>query len=283
MSMSEKTKFRATLVAALGTATFVAIGVSAQTGAGGGSVGAPEGLPGVKASPGASPTASPTVSPSPASAGGATGSTTRQVYSAVLNPANGSGATGTVTVVVDQGRIGAMVQASNLAPDVVHEMHIHQGTACANISADVNGDGVVDAVEAEAISGPPIIPLSLSGDIAPATPQASASMVFPTAAADGVLNYINGGSSAFLSSLPAPGTASPQAGVAATPSVSPTISPTASGSAGSANLALSGRVVEIHGVSPTTLLPNTAASDVSGMTPQQTLGVACGVLVPLTE
>jgi hypothetical protein len=175
--------------------------------------------------------------------------------------------------------MGAMVQAANLAPDVVHEMHIHQGTACANISADVNGDGFVDAVEAEAISGPPIIPLSLSGDIAPATPQASASMIFPIAAADGSLNYINGGSSAFLSSLPAPGSASSQAGVAATPN----ISPTATGSAGSANLALSGRVVEIHGVSPTTLLPNTVASDVSGMTPQQTLGVACGVLVPLTE
>jgi hypothetical protein len=296
MSMSDKAKFRATLAAALGTATFVAIGVSAQTGGGGGSVGAPGALPGVAApaspsptaSPGASPSVSPTATPSPTSASGTTGTSNRQVYSAVLNPENGSGAAGTVTVVVDQGRMGAMVQASNLAPEVTHAMHIHQGTACADSSADANGDGIVDAVEAEAISGPPIIPLSLSGDLAPATPLAAESMVYPLASANGVLNYINGGSATFLSSLPAPGTASSQAGVAAaspavSPSMSPSVSPSATGSAGSANLALSGRVVEIHGVSPTTLLPRTVASDASSLTPQQTLGVACGVLVPLAE
>jgi hypothetical protein len=161
-----------------------------------------------------------------------------------LNPVNGSGASGTVTVVVDQGRLGAMVQATGVAPNMVHAMLIHRGTACADASADVNGDGVVDAVEAEAVSGQPIIPLSLSGDLAVSTPQAAAGLLYPMATAEGSLTYIN---------------------------------------AGSASQALTGRVVEIRGISPTTNLPNTVVSDVPGQTPQQTLGVACGVLTPVTE
>jgi hypothetical protein len=153
-------------------------------------------------------------------------------------------------------------------------MHIHQGNACADFSADLNNDGIVDAVESEAVVGPPIIPLSLSGDLNRSNAQAAANQIYSTAAPDGVVNYINAGPSAFLSSLPAPATT-------ATPTA--TASPAAGEMAGTASLALSGRVVEIHGIDPTTVLPNTVASDVARKTPQETLGVACGVLVPVTE
>lgn len=237
--------------------------------------------------------AAATPSPTSTSTGLPAQSTSRQVFTVALSPSNTDPLFGTASgfgrFVVDGDQFGAYLQLSGLAPGMMHEQHIHAGTQCPDFTADTNGDGFVDAVEGEAVAGPPIVGLAL-----PPTTSGLDSATYPIPSADGVTTYIAGAAFSALGASIASPTPTPTVTPTQLPGASPTASPTVTATftpiptqspATSASQLLSnleGHVVEIHGVSPDTNLPNTVKSD-SGQTATATLPVACGTLVRVQE
>lgn len=238
----------------------------------------------------ASPSPEATASPEAAASPEATASPTaeapeRVVYEAALNPANASGATGTVRVVVDGNQAGIYIQAFGVAPGIPHLQHIHSGTQCADFSQDTNQDGFVDAVEGEPVAGRPVLPLTLNlgqqqtSGAGGASPSPAASPTdgtgaavqdFPVASANGNYTYIGSIS------------------ITEVRSMLEAESGNGSGTAGAASDAqmlaqlLNSRVIEIHGISPDVQLPDTVQS-IMGLPATTTLPVACGVLVEVEE
>jgi hypothetical protein len=104
---------------------------------------------------------------------------------AELTGLNGSGASGTATVVVDRAneQIHVKVQASGLAPGVEHLQHLHgvidRENTCPTPDADTDGDGLVTVAEGASAYGPILI--WLNGDDGR----------FPTADADGDIDFKN--------------------------------------------------------------------------------------------
>lgn len=86
-------------------------------------------------------------------------------FRAVLNPENASvtNATGTAQVRIQGDEMSVDVVMAN-APSGTHIQHIHSGTRCPTAADDTNGDGVIDAAEATAVYGPPILPLDSALD-----------------------------------------------------------------------------------------------------------------------
>ncbi len=90
-------------------------------------------------------------------------------YFATLTPVNPQlsppDVAGKATFDVEGDTLHIMVHVDKAAPWVVHAQHLHgfvDGTAaqCPDSSNDDNGDGIVDDHEAEAVTGPPLIPLN---------------------------------------------------------------------------------------------------------------------------
>ncbi|MDQ3974554.1 MAG: CHRD domain-containing protein [Actinomycetota bacterium] len=86
-------------------------------------------------------------------------------FAADLVPVNGSGATGRVSLDLDGNLLAVMVDASGVEPERVHPQHIHgfddgRQATCPTPGADSNGDGIVDAAEAETAYGPVRVPLA---------------------------------------------------------------------------------------------------------------------------
>ncbi|MCM2349385.1 MAG: hypothetical protein NDI69_05135 [Bacteriovoracaceae bacterium] len=81
-------------------------------------------------------------------------------FRAVLNPENPdiSNATAAAQISIQGDEIKAQVFFGN-GEETIHAQHIHSGTRCPTIEDDSNGDGVIDANEAQAVYGPAIIPL----------------------------------------------------------------------------------------------------------------------------
>lgn len=228
----------------------------------------------------------------------------RKFYTANLTPLNGSGVTGTARVILDGNHMGIDLDATGLDPTIPHPQFLRPGTACPNRADDTNRDGFVDAVEINRSSGPPVLPLTLSGNpltvtqssptptptstaspiatfspLATSTPAASPTISaaietedFPLPSPSGHLIYIQTFPQSTLESAfpPLPG-ASPTSGP------SPTSSP-ASG------VDLADRVITIQGFAPGTLLqlPQTLGT-ILGLPAEATLPVACGVLSVQTE
>lgn len=210
---------------------------------------------------------SPGASPSPSPSQSLLQTTTREVYLAQLNPAPRAAASGTAQIVIDGGQAGIFIQASGLAPNVLHEQHIHLGTACADSSDDTNQDGYVDAVEATVVAGPPALPLGF-------VPGQDTASAYPVAAPDGSVSYIGSLSlSAAQALLSTAATASP--------SPSPTETTSAPGTS-AAQVPLAGKVIEIHGTDPNTALPATVQS-IEGKPAAATLPQACGILQRVNE
>lgn len=277
---------------------------SGTTPASGGSGGAAGTSGMVPPTPGPSASASPSASPSAGQV------FQREVYTATLSPANPNApygsATGQVTLVVDGGQVGVFIQANGLAPNIPHEQHIHAGSTCATLANDTNGDGYVSTPEAEAVAGQPLVAFTLNGLEPITNPQSPPNAKYPMAAPDGVETYIGSAPLSSLQSImqtamatPSPST-SPSPFISATPSTTPLIFPTASptasplasatpssGPSAAAGTASGGifdnHVVEIHGISDTFSLPGSVQAGVPGMTANQTLPVACGVLTRVTE
>jgi hypothetical protein len=147
---------------------------------------------------------------------------------------------GELRAVVD---VDGVEPADEAFPEGLHPQHIHAADRCPDMSADVNGDGIVDVIEGLPFYGPIMIPLD--GNLADTSSQVA---TFPLASGDrGTYNY----------------------------------SATASVSALEATLghplALATRHVVIHGMDLATPLPASVAS-LPGVPAQLTIPVACGEL-----
>jgi hypothetical protein len=181
------------------------------------------------------------------------------VYTAQLQGANTSVAgntNGAVEVTVKGDNVTVRVQVAG-APVAMHAQHIHTGTACPTPANDTNADGIIDAVEAGTVSGKVLVPFD--DDI---NSQDAGKDVYPTGP---VYTYEKTGSHAQMISdltLPDPNPADEAVKLPA----------------GTTLIGLQGKVVEIHGVPPTTNLPSTVASDDPTKSPHQVLPIACGVL-----
>jgi hypothetical protein len=82
------------------------------------------------------------------------------LYQADLSPENASvsSAKGSAEITLvgdDFNVVVTMVDAQS----TIHAQHIHAGTRCPTATDDINGDGLIDAVEAEVVYGPAILPL----------------------------------------------------------------------------------------------------------------------------
>lgn len=140
-------------------------------------------------------------------------------FRAVLAPENPtvSTAAGTAEITITGDDLEASVIVTS-ARAGTHAQHVHTGTRCPTIADDTNGDGVVDAQEATAVYGPPM--LNLDSELESANVDR-----FPSGIS---YNYDEDGSLAqILSSLNV------------------------------ATLGLEGKVVNIHGVPESTDLPAT--------------------------
>lgn len=160
---------------------------------------------------------------------------------------------GTVSLTRDADTFEATVDATD-ATSAIHMQHVHAGSRCPTAADDTNGDGYVDAVEASAVSGGALIPLD--SDLR----TQSAGGVYPSGS-----NYSYNESTSFaimLADLQLPDTDTSDSEVKL---------------AAGEELNLGSRVVEIHGVPSSTTLPPTVQG-VDGMSPQQSLPIACAVL-----
>jgi hypothetical protein len=234
-----------------------------------------------------SPTPTPTPTMSPTSI-----APERSVYIARLRPLNDSGVAGELQIVMDDGTVGVAERVFGLAGGIAHQQYVDAGTLCPDAAADTNQDGYIDALEAENYTGVPGTPLAF--------PDSS----FPSAAESGNLNFIQSYVSAtfFAGLSPVPSQSpvpQPISSTSPSPSSSPTPSPSASVVLSlsqqknvlskaipeyNANSApnLEGQVVVIHGIDPSTNLPDSVQA-LDGYTPQATLPVACGRLRQVLE
>ena len=110
---------------------------------------------------------------------------------AKLSELNGSGASGTVTAVVRNQKIGHIeVHAMGLSPNAPHAQHIHYGEQakheCPTIALDTNKDGRINTVEGLPAYGPVVVSLTTTGDTSPASVLAVDR--FPVSK-DGVFHY----------------------------------------------------------------------------------------------
>ncbi len=88
-------------------------------------------------------------------------------FRADLQPINeqvtGMATTGTVVLKVGRDSIYIEVEAENAPPAMMHLMHYHgfpevRGSICASMDQDLNGDGIVDLIETQPVSGQTLVP-----------------------------------------------------------------------------------------------------------------------------
>lgn len=123
----------------------------------------------------------------------AAASSSAESYEITLDQLNDSGATGTAVLTLEGTQLTVMVEASGLAPELPHAQHIHGLTdgsmdfVCPDISADADGDGIVNTAEGIPMYGDINISLTTEGD----TTADSGLAVdrFPVADAEGNLGY----------------------------------------------------------------------------------------------
>lgn len=188
-------------------------------------------------------------------------SKTEVTYVAKLHPMNegvtGLQTTGEARFVVSGDQIAISIDARDLPPGMMHLQHFHgfadnHQATCPTAAADVNGDGIVDLIETEPMSGTTMVPFQ-SDPVS----MVIVTDTYPKASAAGSYDYRK---TVSLSAL--------------TKAFEKSFHSTA--------LDLDRRVVFIHGVPPSTKLPRTAAS--LGTIPAQvTLPIACGEIVRVTH
>lgn len=119
-------------------------------------------------------------------------------------------------------------------PETTHAQHIHTGTRCPTLADDTNGDGVIDATEATSVYGPVLIPLD--SDLA-----SQATETFPSGS-----SYQYNQSTSLTQLL---------------------------ANFGLENIGLEGKVINIHGVPDSVVLPTTIQGT------KAAFPISCGVLV----
>jgi hypothetical protein len=114
-----------------------------------------------------------------------------QVFHAQLAPLNGSGASGSATLVRNGTQLTTTINSFGLTPNQPHAQHIH-GMAqaiseCPSLAADANADGLINTTEGAPFYGPIAVSLTTFGDTSPASGLAVDR--FPVANSVGTVNY----------------------------------------------------------------------------------------------
>jgi hypothetical protein len=176
------------------------------------------------------------------------------VYVAHLHPLNsnvtGLQATGEAKFTIKGDSLTIQIDAEGLPADIMHLQHFHgfkdnREATCPTAAADVDGDGIIDLIETEPMSGTTMVPFHDD----PVSMQI-VNDTYPKASAAGSYHYektvpLSALKAAFAKAFDDP------------------------------ELDLDKRVVYIHGVFPSTKLPQSVAS--LGKIPAQvTLPIACG-------
>jgi hypothetical protein len=180
--------------------------------------------------------------------------TASAVYVAHLEPLNskvaGSDASGEARFSIKGDALTIVIDAKGLPPRIAHLQHFHgfqdnRAAACPAAAEDKNGDGIIDLIETEPVSGTTMVPFHddpVSMQIVRDT--------YPKASADGSYHYEKTVSLTALKAAFAKTFKDPE-------------------------LDLDKRVVYIHGIFPSTKLAKSVAS--LGKIPAQvTLPIACG-------
>lgn len=175
-------------------------------------------------------------------------------YVAVLEPMNtdvtGLRSTGKARFRIDGDKLTIIVTAEEVPPGITHLQHFHgfedgSDASCASRADDANGDGIVDLIETEAVSGKTMVPFSAD--------PASLEIVtdtYPKASADETYHYQQ------TVSLPE-------------------LQQAFADAFGGQDLDLDGRVVYIHSVLPSIVMPDSVAS-LGDIPAHVTLPIACG-------
>lgn len=221
---------------------------------------------------------------------------TRQVYTAQLNPMNSSLSSthANARVIIEGNRAGIYIEGSGFSPNTVHMQHIHIGTACPTQAADKNADGLIDALESNAVTGPAAVPLSLNpvrsivegittqGSTTSHLGNISTQSAYPASTMDGKFTYI---ASIPLNALQR--ALNVEIGMMPVPPPTPTepsppSSPTPGTGTPSSGISLERKVIVIHGVGPQASIPNTVQS-LPGVSPAQSIPIACGQLTQVAD
>ncbi len=114
-----------------------------------------------------------------------------QVFRAQLAPLNGSGASGSATLVRSGTQVTSTINSSGMAPNLPHAQHIHgfeqAVSECPTLAFDQNGDNLVNTAEGQPAYGPILVSFTTMGDTSPASGLAVDR--FPVATSAGTLNY----------------------------------------------------------------------------------------------
>lgn len=175
-------------------------------------------------------------------------------FIAKLQPLNsariGTAATGTATLDIANGKLSVSIDMAGLAPGIMHLQHFHgfpdgREAACPTEDADTNGDGYVDLLETEPIAGTTMVPFHGH----PATLEIPSDS-YPVADQQGNASYKKIESVADLKNALKNKFKVPV-------------------------LALEKRVIFVHGIASSTVLPDSVKS-LPGVPAQATLPIACG-------
>lgn len=183
------------------------------------------------------------------------------VYIAQLQPLNssvtGMNATGAARFVVTNDSILVTIDVAGVPANTEHWQHFHgfkndSVAVCATAAADANGDGIIDVVETEPVSGTTMVPFNAH----PEEMQVG-SDTYPKAGADSAYHYearipLEQLKAAFAKSF------------------------------GDSSLDLDRRVLYIHGVPANTTLPKSVAS-IGDIPTQVTIPIACGKIEKVVQ
>ena len=169
-----------------------------------------------------------------------------------LNAPVGGGAAGTVTLTINDDTLTIKADVTGLSP-AMHMIHIHgfvagdKAATCAGAAQDKDGDGIIDVIETEPVSGITLIPF----DEQPAA-LVIPSDTYPRANASGAFHY-----RATVSLTDLNAALKKQFGID--------------------SVHLDKRVIYVHGIADSSHLPPTVHS-LPGVPAKVTLPVACGVI-----
>lgn len=173
-------------------------------------------------------------------------------FAATLAPLNsnvaGSETSGDARSTINGDNLTIEINVKGAPPDIEHWQNFHDfkdNSTCPAPSADANHDGIIDLIETEPVAGTTMVPF----DDDPALMQV-ATGAYPKASSGGAFQYhktvsLKALKAAFAKAF------------------------------GDQNLGLDRRVIFIHGVSPSTKLPASAAS-LGPIPTHVTLPIACG-------
>ncbi len=179
-----------------------------------------------------------------------------KVFRADLMPLNasvGGGAKGTVTLTINGDKLTIDADVTELTPPGKHMIHIHgftvgdKAATCASAAQDKNGDGIIDLIETEPVSGTTLIPFHDQ----PASLKIPSDK-YPVANASGEFTYRETVSLKKLNAA-------------------------LKKKFGINGVQLDKRVIYVHGVPDSSPLPSTVGS-LPGVPAKMTLPVACGVI-----